>query len=65
VIKDLVSDLTNFFAQLASIEPSADQEPDASKGMAAKSRGQGKARWLVRMYPLCLLLDLVPKLLVE
>jgi succinate dehydrogenase / fumarate reductase iron-sulfur subunit len=49
VVKDLVPDLTNFYAQYASIEP----------------RGPRKARRPLRVHPLRLLLNLLPELLVE
>ena len=40
VVKDLVPDLTNFYAQHASIEPwLQDHDADAGEGMAAEPRG--------------------------
>ena len=40
VVKDLVPDLTNFYAQYASIEPWLQTvSPDAGEGMAAEPRG--------------------------
>jgi succinate dehydrogenase / fumarate reductase iron-sulfur subunit len=55
VVKDLVPDLTNFYAQYASIEPWLKTEP----------RGPRKARRPLRVHSLRLLLDLLPELLVE
>ena len=66
VVKDLVPDLTNFYAQYASIEPwLQDRDADAREGMEAEPRGPRQARRHVRMHPVRLLLDLVPELLVE
>ena len=66
VVKDLVPDLKNFYAQYASIEPwLQDRDADAGEGMEAEPRGPRQARRHVRMHPVRLLLDLVPELLVE
>ena len=66
VVKDLVPDLTNFYAQHASIEPWLKTRlADAAEGMAAEPRRPRKARRALRMHPVRLLLDLLPELLVE
>ena len=66
VVKDLVPDLKNFYAQYASIEPwLQDGVADAGEGMEAEPRGPRQARRHVRMHSVRLLLDLVPELLVE
>jgi succinate dehydrogenase/fumarate reductase-like Fe-S protein len=66
VVKDLVPDLTGFYAQHASIEPWLQTDlADAAEGMEAEPRGPAKARRALRMYSLRLLLDLLPELLVE
>ena len=58
VVKDLVPDLTNFYAQHASIEPwLQDRLADAAEGMAAEPRGPPKARRPLRVHPVRLLLD--------
>ena len=66
VVKDLVPDLKNFYAQYASIEPWLQTTTrDAGERMAAKSPGSRQARRHVRMHPVRLLFDLLPQLLVE
>ena len=66
VIKDLVPDLTHFYAQHASIEPwLKTTTPRARKGMATDAGGPRRARRALRVHPLRLLLDLLPELLVE
>ena len=66
VVKDLVPDLTNFYAQYASIEPwLKTTTPTPQQRMAAKPRRPRKARRALRMHSLRLLLDLLPELLVE
>ena len=66
VVKDLVPDLTNFYAQHASIEPWLQTDlADAAEGMEAEPRRPREARRPLRVHPVRLLLDLVPELLVE
>ena len=66
VIKDLVPDLTIFYAQHASIEPWLKTViARAGEGMAAVARGTRQARRALRVHSLRLLLDLLPELLVE
>ncbi len=66
VVKDLVPDMTNFYAQYASIEPWLQtKSPRAGKGMEAEPRGPTEARRPLRVHPVRLLLDILPKLLVE
>ena len=66
VVKDLVPDLTNFYAQYASIEPWLQTTtPTPREGMEAERRGPREARRPLRVHPVRLLLDLVPELLVE
>ena len=66
VVKDLVPDLTNFYAQHASDRAvAADDVADAGERVEAKPRGPRQARRTVRMHSVRLLLDLVPELLVE
>ncbi len=66
VIKDLVPDLTVFYAQHASIEPwLKTTTPAAREGMAADAGRPGEARRPLRVHSLRLLLDLLPELLVE
>ena len=66
VIKDLVPDLTHFYAQHASVQPwlETDDQP-AGAGMAAVGRRPREARRALRVHPVRLLLDLLPELLVE
>ena len=66
VIKDLVPDLSVFYAQHASIEPWLKTvSPGAGEGMAAGARGPLEARWPLRVHPVRVLLDVVSELLVE
>ncbi len=66
VIKDLVPDLTIFYAQHASIEPWLKTTTAAAgEGMAAISRRAGQARRALRVHPLRVLLNLLSQLLVE
>ena len=65
VVKDLVPDMTNFYAQLQSIEPwLKTTTPTPAEGVAAGG-GPRKARRALRVHPVRLLLDLLPQLLVE
>ena len=66
VVKDLVPDLTHFYAQHASIEPwLKTTTPRAGKGMAADAGGPRRTRRPLRVHPVRLVLDLLPELLVE
>ena len=66
VVKDLIPDLTLFYAQYASIEPWLHTEsPAPQKRVAAVAGGPREARRPLRVHPLRLLLDLLPELLVE
>ncbi|MGY4605099.1 ferredoxin [Bradyrhizobium sp. USDA 4474] len=66
VVKDLVPDLTNFYAQYASGRAVAEDDlADAAEGMAPEPRGPREARRPLRVHPVRLLLDLLPELLVE
>ena len=66
VLKDLVPDLTSFFAQHASIEPWLQTEtPEPETGMAPDAGGALQARWPLRVHSVRLLHDLLPELLVE
>ena len=66
VIKDLVPDLTIFYAQYASIEPWLHTStPEPAERMAPVRGRPGEARRPLRVHPLRLLLHLVPQLLVE
>ena len=67
VVKDLVPDLTHFYAQYASIKPwmrTQSSPPAATRAPAVEGRPR-QARRPVRMHPVRLLFDLVPELLVE
>ena len=66
VVKDLVTDLTLFYAQYDSIQPylqSDDARP--GQGAAADAGRPRQAGRPVRVHPVRLLLDLLPELLVE
>ena len=66
VVKDLVPDLTNFYAQQASIEPwlqTVSVTPEKEWRQSHDERAE--ARRALRVHPVRLLLDLVPELLVE
>ena len=66
VIKDLVPDLTHFYAQHASVKPWLETETHrAGAGVEAVDRGPQEARRALRVHPVRLLLDLLPELLVE
>ena len=66
VFKDLVPDLSHFYAQYASIEPwLQDRDADAGTGKAADARGPRQARRTLRVHPVRLLLDRLSQLLVE
>ena len=66
VIKDLVPDLSTFYAQLRSIEPWLKTEtPQPEKEWRQSHDDRGEARRPLRVHPLRLLLDVVPFLLVE
>ena len=66
VVKDLIPDLTLFYAQYASIEPWLHTTtPRAAGGVAPVGGGPRQARRPLRVHPLRLLLDLLPQLLVE
>ncbi len=67
IVKDLVGDLTNFYAQYASIKPwlQARTPAPARPGAPAKQGRPGTHRRAFRLHPLCLLLDQLPELLVE
>ena len=66
VVKDLVPDLTRFYAQHRSIEPwlkTTTPEPQTEWRQSHDDRAQ--ARWALRVHPVRLLLDVLPVLLVE
>ena len=66
VIKDLVSDFSQFWAQYESIEPWLQTEFAAAGARAAAGSGRSRqAGRAVGMHPVRLLLDQLPKLLVE
>ena len=67
VVKDLVPDLTHFYAQYASIQPwLKTATPGAvAQGAAAVARRPREARRPLRVHPVLLLLDQLPELLVE
>ena len=66
VVKDLVPDLTHFYAQHALIEPWLKTvDADAGKGMAPDAGGPRQARRPLRVHPVRLVHDLLPELLVE
>ena len=66
VMKDLVPDLTSFFAQHAAIEPWLHtRHGRARDGMAANPGGALEARRPLRVHPVRLLHHLLPELLVE
>jgi succinate dehydrogenase / fumarate reductase iron-sulfur subunit len=67
VVKDLVPDLTLFYAQYASIEPwlqTDTPEPQRERRLQSPGRPRQAGRPL-RVHPVRLLLDLLPQLLVE
>ena len=66
VVKDLVPDLTNFYAQYASIEPWLQTvSPTPEKEWKQSHEDRAKLDGALRVHPVRLLLDLVPELLVE
>ena len=67
VVKDLVPDLTNFYAQYASVEPWLKTRTPASPDQraAAVQGGSGPHRSSRGMHSVRLLFDRLPKLLVE
>ena len=66
VVKDLVPDLTHFYAQYASIKPWIRTQSPAPDWRAPAVAGRAQeARWPVRVHPVCVLLDQLPELLVE
>jgi succinate dehydrogenase / fumarate reductase iron-sulfur subunit len=65
VVKDLVPDLTHFYAQYASIKPWLQRRPAAGTGTAAVQGRPRQAGRPVRVHPVRLLLDQLPELLVE
>ena len=67
VVKDLVPDMTHFYAQLASIRPwmRAQSPPAAGSGAASVQGGAPEARRALRMHPLRVLLHELSELLVE
>lgn len=65
VVKDLVPDLTNFYAQYASIEPWLKTTSPTPQKEWRQSHEDREARRPLRVHPVRLLLDLVPELLVE
>ena len=65
VIKDLVPDLSNFFAQLSVVEPWLQTKTPTPQKEWRQSHEDREAGRALRMHPVRLLLDLVPGLLVE
>ncbi len=66
VVKDLVPDLSMFYAQYASIEPWLHTDtPAPAEGVEAVAGGPRQARRPLRVHPVRLLHHLVPELLVE
>ena len=66
VVKDLVPDLSNFYAQYASIEPWLKTEtPTPEKEWQQSHRRPRQARRTLRMHPVRLLQHRLPELLVE
>lgn len=67
VVKDIVPDMTHFYAQYATIRPWIRTQSTTPPGPGAPAIQvrPGKAGWAVRMHPVCLLLHLLPQLLVE
>ena len=61
IIRDLIVDMTQFFAQYHSIKPYlVNDDAAAREGAAAVARRARGARRAVRVHPVRLLLDLVP-----
>ena len=66
VVKDLVPDLTNFYAQHAAIEPWLQTtSPTPQKEWRQSHEDRAEARRSLRMHPVRVLLDRLPELLVE
>ena len=65
VVKDLVPDLTNFYAQYASIEPWLRPPRRRRRRNGSRATRTAKARRPLRVHSVRLLLDLLPELLVE
>ena len=66
VVKDLVPDMTNFYAQHRLIEPWLKTDtPAPPKEWRQSHADRAEARRALRVHPVRLLLDLVPELLVE
>jgi len=67
VVKDLVPDLTQFYAQYASIKPwLQSRTPAPPDHRAASVQGRaGTDRFAFGLHPVCLLFDELPELLVE
>ena len=67
VVKDLVPDMADFYAQYAAIEPwmKTDTAAPASEERLTGAGGPPKTRRALRVHPLRLLLDELPELLVE
>ncbi len=66
VVKDLVPDLTHFYAQYASIKPwLRTQSPAPDRERLQSPGGSQEDRRPVRVHPVRLLLDQLPELLVE
>ena len=67
VVKDLVPDLTNFYAQYASVEPwlktRTPAPPDRERLQSKEEPGADRPAG--RVHPVCVLLDRLPELLVE
>jgi succinate dehydrogenase / fumarate reductase iron-sulfur subunit len=60
VVKDLVPDMTNFYAQLQSIEPwLKTSSADAAQGVEAGQGGPREARRPLRVHPVRVLLDVL------
>ncbi len=67
VVKDLVADLSNFYAQYAAVKPWLQTRSPATPGPRAPAvqGGPGKDRPARGVHPVRLLLDRLPELLVE
>ena len=67
VVKDLVPDLSQLYAQLRSVEPwlKSDTPPPPDARAPPVQGGAGEARRAVGVHPVLLLLDRLPVLLVE
>ena len=66
VVKDLVPDMTHFYAQYASIEPWLQtKSPTPEKEWKQSPEDRAEARRALRVHSVRVLLDVVPELLVE